>query len=393
MSKICDQISDAILDELIKQDPDTRTGIECLATTGLVVIAGEINTKGKIDYQNVARNVIKDIGYTNIEYGLDYNSCAILVTVHQQSPDISQGVSENEGEYKEQGAGDQGLMFGYATNETKSFMPLPIDLAHKLTLRLSEVRKNNIVNWMRPDGKSQVTVEYQDGKPVRVDTVVISIQHHPETSNEQIKQDVLEHVIKPICGNWLDENTKYFINPTGKFVIGGPHADTGLTGRKIIVDTYGGHGSHGGGAMSGKCPTKVDRSAAYMSRHVAKNVVAAGLAEKCEVQVAYAIGVAQPVSILVNTFGTNKVPEEKIEEAVRKNFDFRPKAIIEYLDLKRPIFRKTAAYGHFGRDDKDFTWEYTNKAKDLARDAGLSVQTSLESQLQESHTQHEFVTS
>ncbi|MDD5182318.1 MAG: methionine adenosyltransferase [Candidatus Nanoarchaeia archaeon] len=367
--KLCDQISDAVLDAMISQDPNSRVAVECLTTTGLVVVAGEVTTKADVDIQAVARTTIKKIGYDKPEYGFDFDHCSVLVSLHEQSPDISQGVTEKEGH--EQGAGDQGLMFGYASNETPELMPLPILLAHKLTMRLAEVRRKKILPWVRPDGKSQVTVEYENGKPVRVHTIVVSTQHSPEVEHAQIKKDVIEHVIKPVCGKWIDDKTIYHINPTGKFIIGGPPGDSGLTGRKIIVDTYGGVGAHGGGAFSGKDPSKVDRSAAYMARHIAKNIVAAGLADKCEFQVAYAIGVAHPVSIYVDTKGTHKVPEEKILEAIRKVFDLRPKAIIDYLQLKRPIYEKTAAYGHFGGNDPDFTWEKTNKADELRKACGI----------------------
>jgi len=315
--------------------------------------------------QDIVRKTINKIGYDKSDFGFCGDDCAVLVSLHGQSPDISQGVTEGVGEDSDQGAGDQGLMFGYATNETESFMPLPIDLAHKLTMRLTDARKSGELEWARPDGKSQVTVEYEDGKPKRVDTVVIAIQHSPDVEYAQLKQDVIDKVIKPVCGSWIDDNTNFIINHSGRFVIGGPPGDTGVTGRKIIVDTYGGHGSHGGGAFSGKDPSKVDRSASYMARHIAKNVVAAGLADRCEIQLAYALGYSKPVSVLVNTFGTNKVPEENIEGAIKKTFDMRPKAIIEYLNLKRPIYEKTAAYGHFGRNDPDFTWEKTDRAEEL----------------------------
>ena len=368
--KICDQISDAILDELIRQDPNSRVAVETLTTTGLILVAGEVTTKGYVDVQGTARRVLKQIGYDKSEYGFNYDDCSVLVSLHEQSPDISQGVSEGKGDDKEQGAGDQGLMFGYATNETPEFMPLPIALAHRLTQKLSEVRKNGTISFLRPDGKSQVTIEYVDGKPKRADTIVVSA-HHADIPIETVRKEIIEKVVKPVCKDWMDGNTKIHINPTGRFVMGGPAADSGVTGRKIIVDTYGGHGSHGGGAFSGKDPSKVDRSATYMVRYIAKNIVAAGLAERCEVQIAYAIGISRPVSIMVNTFGTNKVSEEKIEELIKKNFDLRPKAIIEYLKLKRPIYQKTAAYGHFGRNDPDFTWEKTNMAKKLKKDAGL----------------------
>jgi S-adenosylmethionine synthetase len=321
--------------------------------------------------QKVAREVLLEIGYDKPEYGFDGNTCGVLVAISGQSPDISQGVSEGEGLYEEQGAGDQGLMFGYASNETLEYMPLPIVLAQKLTKRMAGIRKRGELWYLRPDGKSQVTIEYENGKPKRADAVVISTHHHPDAELETIRRDMIEKVIKPICGEWLDEDTKYFVNPTGKFITGGPVADAGVTGRKIIVDTYGGHGSHGGGAFSGKDPSKVDRSGAYYARYVAKNVVAAGLADKCEVQVAYAIGVAKPMSILVDTFGTGKIPEEQIIELVKKHFDFRPKAIIEQLNLRRPIYLKTAAYGHFGRNDPDFTWEKTDKAELLKQEAGI----------------------
>ena len=372
--KLCDQISDAILDAMLKDDPNSRVAIETLTTTGLVVVAGEVTTQSTIDIQDVARQTIKEIGYDKPEYGFDFEHCAVLVSLHEQSPDIAQGVDEAKAEGKigeEQGAGDQGLMFGYATNETPEFMPLPITMAHKLTKRLSEVRKSGEINWLRPDGKSQVTVEYEDGKPKRIHTIVISTQHAPDIAHEEIKKEIIEKVINPVVSDLVDEKTIYHINPTGKFVIGGPPGDTGLTGRKIIVDTYGGVGAHGGGCFSGKDPSKVDRSAAYMARYVAKNIVAAGLAERCEVQLAYAIGVSDPVSVMVNTFGTGKISDEKIAELVKNTFDLKPKSIIKYLDLLRPIYKKTAAYGHFGRDDPDFTWEKTDKADELRKQAGL----------------------
>lgn len=372
--KMCDQISDAILDAIYKDDPNARVAIECLTKTGFVVIGGEVTTKTYVDIQKVVRQTILDIGYDRPEYGFEGSTCGVLVALSEQSPDISQGVTEGEGLYKEQGAGDQGLMFGFATNETPEFMPLPIMLAHKLVQRLASARRRGELWYLRPDGKSQVSVEYENGKPKRADTVVISTQHHPDVDLETIRRDLIERIIKPICHGWVDEQTKYFINPTGKFVVGGPVGDAGVTGRKIIVDTYGGQGRHGGGAFSGKDPSKVDRSAAYYARYAAKNIVAAGLAEKCEIQVAYAIGVAQPVSILVNTFGTGKIPDENIVNLVRKHFDFRPKEIIEQLNLRRPIYRKTASYGHFGRSDPDFTWERTDKAELLKREAGLSHQ-------------------
>jgi len=367
--KICDKISDALLDEYLKQDPNSRVAVETMTTTGIVVVAGEVTTKAKFDIQDVVRNTIREIGYDKPEYGFDADSCSVLVSIHAQSPDISQGVTASDN--KDQGAGDQGLMFGYAVNETDELMPLPILLAHKLTRRLSEARKSKELAWVRPDGKSQVTVEYVDGKPVRIETIVISTQHAPEIQNSEIREQIIEKVIKPVCGKWWHDKIKIHINPTGRFVIGGPPGDSGLTGRKIIVDTYGGAGRHGGGAFSGKDPSKVDRSACYMCRYIAKNIVAGGLAEKCEVQVAYAIGVADPVSLMVNTFGTSKIPEEEIENLVRKNFDMRPAAIITQLDLKRPIYKDTAAFGHFGRTDVSLPWEKTDKADKLKAAAGL----------------------
>jgi S-adenosylmethionine synthetase len=367
--KICDKISDALLDEFLRQDPNSRVAVETMTTTGIVVVAGEVTTKAKFDIQDVVRNTIKEIGYDKPEYGFDADTCSVLVSIHAQSPDISQGVTATEN--KDQGAGDQGLMFGYAVNETDELMPLPILLAHKLIRRLSEARKSKELAWVRPDGKSQVTVEYEDGKPKKIETIVISTQHAPEISNEEIRKQIIDKVIKPVCGKWWHDKIKIHVNPTGRFVIGGPPGDSGLTGRKIIVDTYGGAGRHGGGAFSGKDPSKVDRSACYMCRYIAKNIVAAGLAEKCEVQVAYAIGVAEPVSLMVNTFGTSKISEEDIENLARKHFDMRPAAIISQLDLKRPIYKDTAAFGHFGRTDVAFPWEKTDKAETLRKAAGL----------------------
>jgi S-adenosylmethionine synthetase len=366
--KIADQISDAILDACLKEDIYSRVACETLTATGLVVIAGEITTKAYVDFQSIVRGVVASIGYDNALYGFDSNTCAVISSINKQSGDIAMGVDTG-------GAGDQGMMFGYASNENAELMPTPIALAHKLTLRLTEVRKNGTLPYLRPDGKSQVTVEYDENhKPVRIDAVVISSQHSETISTEELRADILKHVIQAaLPANMLDADTKYHINPTGRFVIGGPMGDTGLTGRKIIVDTYGGMGRHGGGAFSGKDPTKVDRSASYMARYIAKNIVAAGLADRVEVQLAYAIGVADPVSVLVDTFGTAKVDEAKIADLVRANFKLTPKGIIESLNLRRPIYRKTAAYGHFGRNDADFTWEATDKAATLREQAGLAV--------------------
>jgi len=366
--KIADQISDAILDACLEQDPYSRVACETLTCTGLVVIAGEITTKAYVDFQSLVRKTVSEIGYTHSEYGFDSNTCAVISTINKQSPDIAQGVDTG-------GAGDQGMMFGYATNETPELMPLPVSLAHRLSEKLSDVRKSGLMPYLRPDGKSQVTVEYAEvGKPSRVDAVVISTQHDENVTNDQLRADVLKHVIQAVIpAELLDADTKYHINPTGRFVIGGPMGDSGLTGRKIIVDTYGGMGRHGGGAFSGKDATKVDRSAAYMARYIAKNIVASGLANRCEVQLAYAIGVAEPVSVLIDTFGTGKVDEERLEELVRANFSLTPKGIIESLDLRRPIFKQTAAYGHFGRTGKDFTWEQTDKAETLRDGAGVNA--------------------
>ena len=367
--KICDQISDSILDEFFKQDPNSRVAVETSVTTGLVFVFGEVTSEAYVDIQKTVRETIKKIGYTKGEYQFDYNSCGIINAIHEQSPDIAMGVVKQKVE--DQGAGDQGLMFGYASDETPELMPLPVLLAHKITQKLAEVRKSGKLTYLRPDGKSQVTVEYHDATPIRVDTVVVSTQHDEDVTQEQIKKDVIEYVVKPVCGKWLDSKTIYHINPTGRFVIGGPHGDSGLTGRKIIVDTYGGMGAHGGGAFSGKDPSKVDRSASYYARYVAKNIVAAGLAKRCEVQVAYAIGVAHPVSVLISTFGTGVVSEEKLRELVKNNFDFRPGLLIKELNLRRPIYAKTASYGHFGRSEPEFTWEKTDKAAALRKQAGL----------------------
>lgn len=379
--KIADQISDTILDAILAQDPYGRVAAETLVTTGLVLVSGEITTECYVDIPKLVRQTIREIGYTRAKFGFDSETCAVLTALDEQSGDIALGVDKAyeakagamQDETQESlGAGDQGMMFGYASNETPELMPMPISLAHKLAMRLSEVRKQQIVGYLRPDGKTQVTVEYIDDQPARIDTIVISCQHHPDAEHNTIERDMLEHVIKPVVpSNMIDAKTRYFINPTGRFVIGGPQGDCGLTGRKIIVDTYGGMARHGGGAFSGKDPTKVDRSAAYAARYVAKNIVAAGIADRCEIQLAYAIGVAYPISVRVETFGTGKIPDEAITALITKNFDLRPGAIIKNLQLRRPIYKKTAAYGHFGRNDPDFTWEQTDKADSLRQQAGL----------------------
>ncbi len=370
--KVADQISDSVLDAILAEDPAGRVACETLVSTGLVVISGEITTKAHINYREIAQEAVRRIGYNDSEIGFDYKSCAVLAAINRQSPDIAQGVNEGQGIDLDQGAGDQGLMFGYACNETPSLMPLPIYYAHRVMQRQAEVRKDGRLPWLRPDAKSQLTVKYVDGKPVAIDTVVVSTQHSPDVSHAQIEEAVIEEIIKPVLPKeLLTDATRYLINPTGRFVVGGPHGDCGLTGRKIIVDTYGGMGRHGGGAFSGKDPSKVDRSAAYAARYVAKNIVAAGLADRIEVQIAYAIGVAKPVSLSVNTFGTGKIADEKIVDLIGKHFDLRPKGIIQTLNLLRPIYAKTAAYGHFGRDEPEFTWEALDKAAALKADAGL----------------------
>jgi S-adenosylmethionine synthetase len=375
--KICDQISDAILDELLRQDPNSRVACETSCTTGLVLVMGEITTNANVDFQRIVRNTVREIGYDRAKYGFDCDTCGVMIALDEQSQDIALGVDKaleakenqmSDEEIEAIGAGDQGLMFGYASNETPELMPYPISMAHKLALKLTEVRKNGTLPYLRPDGKTQVSVEYdENGKPVRIDTVVLSTQHSAEVSQEQIHEDIKKYVFNPVLPtDMIDDETKYFINPTGRFVIGGPHGDSGLTGRKIIVDTYGGYARHGGGAFSGKDPTKVDRSASYAARYVAKNIVAAGLADKCEIQLSYAIGVARPTSIMIDTFGTGKLSDEKITEIVRENFDLRPAGIIKMLDLRRPIYKQTAAYGHFGRTDIDVPWEHTDMAEKLA---------------------------
>ncbi|MBD3203539.1 methionine adenosyltransferase [Candidatus Woesearchaeota archaeon] len=366
--KICDQVSDAILDAVYKEDPTGRVAIECLTKTGSIMIGGELTTSTYVEIQDIVRKTVKEIGFNKPSYGFDSESMGVWINISKQSPDIAKGVDESEDH--EQGAGDQGMMFGFATNETKEFMPLPIVLAHKLVRKVAKVRVDKL-KYLRPDCKSQVTVEYNNGKPVRVDKVVMACQHDPDIELEDLREEVVEEIVKPICKEWIDKDTEYFVNGTGRFVRGGPVADAGVTGRKIIVDTYGGIGRHGGGCFSGKDPSKVDRTGAYYGRYVAKNIVAAGLADMCEVQVAYCIGIAKPMSIWVNTFGTNKIPEKKIEEIVENNFDFRPAEIISQLKLRRPIYKKTACFGHFGRDDPDFTWEYTDKVADLRKAAGL----------------------
>lgn len=379
--KIADQISDTILDAILAQDPNGRVAAETLVTTGLVMVSGEITTDCYVDIPKLVRQTVREIGYTRAKFGFDSETCAVVTSLDEQSGDIALGVDKafeaKSGTMQDEaqeslGAGDQGMMFGYASNETEELMPMPILLAHKLAMRLSEVRKQHIIDYLRPDGKTQVTVEYIDNQPTRIDTIVVSCQHHPEVDHDTIERDVLEHVIKPVVpANMLDDQTRYFINPTGRFVIGGPQGDCGLTGRKIIVDTYGGMARHGGGAFSGKDPTKVDRSAAYAARYVAKNIVAAGIADRCEIQLAYAIGVAYPVSVRVETFGTGRIPDEQIIALIVKNFDLRPGAIIKNLQLRRPIYKKTAAFGHFGRNDPDFTWELTDKAQALREQAGI----------------------
>ena len=370
--KICDRISDAFLDEYLRGDPDSRVAIETMVTTNFVAVAGEVTSNTKLDQktqEELVRKTIREIGYDNKDLKFDADTCEVELRLHSQSPDISQGVTASDS--KEQGAGDQGLMFGYATNETDELMPLPIIMAHKLTRKLAEVRKSGEIGWIRPDGKSQVSVQYKDGRPESIIAIVVSTQHAPNITSDEIEKTITEKVIKPVCGKWWNDEIKIFVNPTGKFEIGGPHGDAGLTGRKIIVDTYGGFGRHGGGAFSGKDPSKVDRSACYMCRYIAKNIVAAKLADRCEVQVAYAIGVAKPVSLMINTFGTGKIDDEKIEDLTREHFDMRPLGIITHLDLKRPLYEITSAYGHFGRNEPEFTWERTDMAEKLSKSAGI----------------------
>ncbi len=366
--KVCDQISDAVLDELLKGDPEARVACETMAGMGFIIVTGEITTRAYVDVGRVVRGVLKDVGYTKPEYGFDYRSVGVLTAIHEQSSDIAMGVDLED---KELGAGDQGMMSGYATNETPQFMPLPILLAHRLTKKISEVRKEKMIPYLRPDGKSQITVEYDHGTPKRVDSVVVAAQHDPDITMDELRSDIMKKVIKPVCGEWLDADTGYFINNTGRFVIGGPIADTGCTGRKIIADTYGGVGGHGGGALSGKDPTKVDKSASYMARYIAKNIVAAGLADRCEIQISYVIGSSEPLSLMIDTFRTNRVPVERIVELTKNHFSLTVGEIIEQLDLRRPIYRKTTNYGHFGREDPDFTWEKTDLAETLRKGAGL----------------------
>ncbi len=367
--KVCDQISDAVLDEIIKDDPNARVACETMAGMGFIIVTGEITTRAWVDVQKIVRNVLKDVGYTKPEYGFDYQSVGVLTSIHEQSPDIAMGVDKSE--KKALGAGDQGMMSGYATNETPELMPLPILLAHRLAKRLAYVRKQGILKYLRPDGKTQVTVEYDGARPKRLEAVVVAAQHDPDVKLEKLRDDIKKRVIKPVCGDYLDEKTKYFINNTGRFVLGGPVADAGCTGRKIIADTYGGVGNHGGGAFSGKDPTKVDRTAAYYARYIAKNIVKAGLADRCEVQLAYVIGGSEPLSLFIDMFGTNKVASQKVYELVLKHFKLNPESMIEELNLRRPIFRKTSCYGHFGREEPEFTWERTDKAEILRKEAGL----------------------
>jgi S-adenosylmethionine synthetase len=378
--KVCDQISDAILDEMLKKDPESRCAAECLTTTGTVHVAGEARTKAYVDIQKIARDTLKKIGYTDAAFGIHYEDCGVWSALHEQSVDIAQGVDEGSGEDLDQGAGDQGMMYGFATKETPELMPFPIMMAHKLVRRLAEVRRDGAIKDLGPDGKSQVSVRYEDGVPKKITAIVIAQQHLDSVSENELKKEIKEKVIDVVCGDWLDENARIHINATGKFVIGGPHGDAGLTGRKIIVDTYGGLGRHGGGAFSGKDSSKVDRSGAYMARYVAKNIVAAGLADKCEVQLSYSIGISKPTSVNVNTSGTSKIAEEKIVGAVNKVFDLRPKAIVNHLKLKRPIFQKTAAYGHFGREDPDFTWEAKDKVDELKKAVGVEKEVEVTSQ-------------